>query len=160
MNFMVQANRLTDDEIKKLLTLPKIITKKDRRKFKEWKASKGARRVDIPLLSDSAEKFSVFGRVAIDDPLDFSAGLKVVFPDGSKTNLMRCNGIHGWHRNDLEQERFEGKCHVHQATERYIQRGWDAEKFAEITDTYLSIDGALEYLLKHCNIVFEDIEII
>ncbi|MDR2175296.1 MAG: hypothetical protein LBO82_05085 [Synergistaceae bacterium] len=156
---MSQAELLTDDEINKLLALPKIITKKERKKLRDWKESRGFRRIDISLKADSSENFSIFGRATIDDPLDFSIGLKAVFSDGSNANLIRCNGQHGGHKNVLEHERFEGRCHVHQTTERYIQGGWEAEKFAAITDTYITSDGALEYLMKRCNIDFEDIEI-
>lgn len=87
----------------------------ERRKLRSesWKESGGYRRTDIALEADGDEKFSIFIRQAVDDIMDFSVGLKVVFKDNSSLNLIRCNGVHGRHRNDLENTVFEDEFHVH-----------------------------------------------
>ena len=148
------ADLLTDSEIRRLISLPKTVDKKERVKFlsSNWRVINASRRVDVQLQAESDEVFSVFLRQSVDDPADFSVGLKVAFRDGSRLNIVRCNGVHGRHRNDMENEHFENECHLHTATERYIQNGSYAEKYAEPTDEYISVEGALEYLLRKCNI--------
>jgi len=43
-------------------------------------------------------------------------------------------------------------CHIHQATERYLQARLKPEGFAQATDTYKTCDGALHRLVSDCNI--------
>ncbi|MDR1020143.1 MAG: hypothetical protein LBL73_05240 [Synergistaceae bacterium] len=120
-----------------------------------WKEKNGARRMDVQAESESPYEFCIFARAALDDPNDFSVGLRITFQDGSKFNIMRCNGNHGRHKNLIEQERIEDLCHVHIATSRYIVSGLSAEGFAENTSEYKTVEGALEYLMKRCNVSYE-----
>lgn len=151
---MSMADSLTDEEIQRFITLPKTITEQERKKMK-WKDVNASKRMNIDLSVDSLEHFCVFARVAIDDPLDFSVGLKVIFSDGSKVNVMRCNGVHGAHKNHLEQKNIEDTYHIHIATSRYLQNGFEAESYAENTSTYKSVEGALECLFARCKISYE-----
>jgi len=152
------ADSLTDDEIQRLLSMRKIVAQNDR-KNPRWRDVNGHRRLDWQLQTgkDAPERFFVFARQSIDDQLDFTVGLKVQFSDGSSSILMRCNGIHGRHYNRLEHQEFIDLYHIHVATERYVNKGLDAEGYAEITNTYRSVNGALECLLSRCNIIYEDI---
>lgn len=153
---MAMADYLTDDNIEDLLCRPKTIPLPERRKLnsENWREKNGYWRAEVSVETDSNEKFDIFIRQALDDHTDFSVGLKVTFKDGSKVNLIRCNGLHGRHRNDLENSFFEDQCHVHVATERYIKNGSAAEKYAETTDMYENLNGALKYILDRCNIIY------
>lgn len=43
-------------------------------------------------------------------------------------------------------------CHIHLATEKYIKANRKAEGFAEETDRYKTLEGALHCLLSDCNV--------
>jgi len=75
-----------------------------------------------------------------------------VFPE---VKLIRCNGWQPAHTNVLERQTFSG-FHIHYATERYQSAGLRAEKYAELTDRYDSLSGAIECLLHICNIAQRD----
>lgn len=62
--------------------------------------------------------------------------------------LRRYNGKH-WHRNKLEGERFRG-FHIHTATKRYQERGFDEDKFAQRTDRYSGFGSALRCMIEDC----------
>lgn len=87
--------------------------------------------------------------------MDFSVGLIASFQDGSNLRLMRCNGLHGVHKNKIENTKLTGK-HIHIATERYIRKGFDAEAFAvAVDDDYNSVEAAFDCLIDKCNINIE-----
>lgn len=152
---MALVDYLTDERIGELIGIHKIITEQERRRMSKRKEINGSRRLDIPLLADCDESFHIFIRESIDDPFDFTAALCVALQDGGRVNLMRCNGRHGSHKNIIENEWLEDACHVHIATSRYIQRGLNAEGFAQQTEDYFSVEGALVCLLNRCNIAYE-----
>lgn len=84
------------------------------------------------------------------NPLDFSVILGYVPPERLKLfRLRRCNGLHE-HTNRLEHNRFRG-FHIHYATQRYQEAGWDIDDFAEQTDQYGTLDEAIEVFLDDCN---------
>lgn len=69
--------------------------------------------------------------------------------------LKRYNGLHpplGRHKNRIEREKIQG-FHVHTATSRYQQRGLDEDGFAQITDAYREVFGALDLMLRECGFV-------
>ncbi|MDE0397110.1 MAG: hypothetical protein OXL96_04825 [Candidatus Poribacteria bacterium] len=41
--------------------------------------------------------------------------------------------------------------HIHFATERYQERGYDEETYAEETDRYNNLEGALQCLIQDAN---------
>jgi len=69
--------------------------------------------------------------------------------------LRRYNGLHvplGMQRNRIERNKIRG-FHIHKATLRYQQRGLDEDGFAEVTDGYKDVYGALNLMLKECGFV-------
>ncbi len=44
-------------------------------------------------------------------------------------------------------------CHIHTATARYQRRGLDEDGFAEATDAYKDLFGALDRLIADCGFV-------
>ena len=86
------------------------------------------------------------------NPLDFSVILGYVPPERLKLfHLRRYNGAHR-HTNKLESNSFRD-FHIHYATQRYQEAGWDIDAYAESTDRYDTVDGALDILLDDCNFI-------
>jgi len=59
------------------------------------------------------------------------------------------------HRNHLERQRFHG-FHIHTATERYQQTGYDEDAFAEATDRFSDMEQATQCLVSDCNLEIPD----
>lgn len=83
---------------------------------------------------------------------DFSCGISWIAPNGETLTLKRYNGPGHDHTNRLEKVRLGLNCHVHIATEKYIKANKKAEGFAEVTDRYNSVEGALHCLVVDCKI--------
>jgi hypothetical protein len=48
--------------------------------------------------------------------------------------------------------RFRG-FHIHYATQRYQEAGWDIDDYAEPTEKYGTLDQALELYFDECNFI-------
>ena len=157
---MSRVQELTDNEIDNLIKCPKVIREDKFQKIK-FVEKDGSKRFDLDVESQTDDcEFEIFCRQAVDDPMDFSVGLVVTFQDGSIIKLMRCNGLHGEHRNRIEKTKLKGK-HIHIATERYIRKGFDAEAFAiAIDDDYDNVESAFDCLVTKCNIDVEGMNLI
>ena len=89
------GEEVTDNEIQSLINLPKFIKEDKYRKIKVIEKT-GFKRfnLEVEALTPTNYGFVIFYRQAVDDPMDFSFGLRVDFQDNSSLILMRCNGIH------------------------------------------------------------------
>ena len=152
---MSRIDELTDQDIEELIRLPKIVREDKFRRIKIIDKN-GYKRFNLEVESQNTDvKFEIFCRQAIDDPTDYSVGLVSTFQDGSNIRLMRCNGLHGTHRNNIEKTKLTGK-HIHVATERYIRKGFDAEGVAVSVDNdYDNVESAFDCLIDKCNITVE-----
>ncbi|MCW1981604.1 MULTISPECIES: hypothetical protein [Xanthomonas] len=140
---------MDDVEIGRLLKVPKQVVNP---KAKE-KIQKGSRQLTYDLLSNAGEHFRLIKRqnLRVDD--DFSCGLLYDGPNGESMMLTRYNGSSHFHSNPLQDAPPSNmECHIHIATARYIALGRKAEHFAEKTDRYWNVDGALSALVLDCNI--------
>lgn len=91
--------------------------------------------------------FRLVTRQLVRDPNDFSVILGYEVPGSSRLfRLRRHNGLSHRHTNKLEGVGFFD-WHVHLATERYQLAGFDEEGFAEPTDQYVDLQGALQHML-------------
>ncbi len=141
---------LTDDKIAQLLTLPKRVENPRSQEKIEGKH----RRRDFRVTSnDGDHRFTLFTRQSTKIANGFSAGLLWHAKSGEDVILLRCNGSDHPHPNALERERIDHQCHVHIATERYIQANRKGEGFAEATTAYFTLAGALHELMHRANIV-------
>jgi hypothetical protein len=66
--------------------------------------------------------------------------------------LRRYNGKSHEHTNQIERDRFYG-FHMHTATQRYQERGLKEDGFAEPTDRYSDLAGALDCLIVDCGFI-------
>lgn len=141
---------LTDEQIARLIAMPKRVTNPKARRVPDAKHLK----CDFKAVGTSGgDEFTIFLRQHSEMLDDFTAGIKWHASTGEVVILMRCNGASHRHSNPIEGTQFDpGNYHVHKATERYIEKGYDPEHFAEVTTGYTTIEGALHQLCIECNI--------
>jgi hypothetical protein len=97
-------------------------------------------------------KFRLVVRQSSLDVHDFSAILGWEMPSHMRLfRLRRCNGRSHEHRNPLEGDAVFFDFHVHTATERYQLGGYQEEHYAEPTDAYTDLGGAIRHLLETCS---------
>lgn len=144
---------ITDDKIEAMLRLRKRVTNPGGRATNK----DGHEQFNYKVVSPDDEdlEFSLYARqnlrVGMED--DFSCGLSWLAPNGEVLTLARYNGSSHSHRNNIEGNMLNLECHVHTATERYIRANKKAEGFAESTDRYRTLKGALHCLVTDCSIV-------
>lgn len=140
---------LTDERIAQLLACPKRVENPHAREKQEGKHF----RRDFRVVSDDGEHhFALFTRQSKQIADGFSAGLLWHAKTGEEVMLLRCNGSDHQHPNALERERIEFRYHVHYATERYIQANRKPEAYAEETQAYRTLAGALHHLVQRAHI--------
>jgi hypothetical protein len=137
MNF----DELTDAELDELRSMQKLVTNPQAR----WKDKPGHRQRNY-ILEGGRYQFEIYQRQNTADAWDFSCGLAVIKPDGTRLTLCRFNGGSHVHR----EIRF--RCHVHKATATAIRSGRKAEDHADETDRYRTLNGALYCLASDCAI--------
>jgi hypothetical protein len=140
---------LTDNKIAQLLATPKHAENPQAREKQEGQHL----RRDYRIVSvDGEHRFALFTRQSTRIAEGFSVGLLWHAKTGEDLMLLRCNGSDHPHPNVLERERIEFQCHVHLATERYIQANRKSEGFAQETQVYHTLAGALHHLVQRANI--------
>ena len=142
--------QLTDKDIDALVAAPKPLPddyrNRLRRRPRSYSSNHEEGQLEITVEGSGAFRVILKKRV---NPLDFSAILGYIPPERWRLlRLRRYNGVHR-HTNKIEQTSFRG-FHIHYATQRYQEAGWDIDAYAETTDGYSGIDGALELLLDEC----------
>ena len=140
---------LTDERIRYLLTIPKRTTTPGAR----WRVQKKSRQRNYDLESeDGTLQFSLYLRQNMRIVDSFSCGLLYLHAGGEKVTLARYNGSDHPHYNPLDGTRADNHCHIHRATERYMAAGRKSEHYAESTDRYTDLDGALRAIIEDCKI--------
>lgn len=145
----MSAEWLTDHQIAQLKAMPKRI-KNPRAKAK----TEGRRE----LVNYDVESqcglwiFRVYKRQNTIFPNDYSCGISVVPRSSEVVTLARYNGDSHEHGNELEGTVFKYLPHIHVTTERYIMAGRKPDTYAEPTERYSTLDGALHCLLADWNI--------
>ena len=140
---------LIDAEIERLIALEKSVINPRAKKLEK----RGSEQVNYEAEAATGEKFRVYVRQNMRIPEGFSCGLLYLAPSGEPVTLTRYNGSDHEHANPLDGGGpMPAACHIHKATERYMQAGRKAEHFAESTDRYSDLEGALRALILDCNI--------
>lgn len=144
----MDASFLDDEVIEELLGCPKRITNPGAR----WSLQKQSKQLTYSAVSEcGSHKFRVYLRQSDRLEYAFSCGV-VLETDGGQISLCRYNGSDHQHRNDIEGEKFAFRCHIHRTTKRYIDRGLKSDKYAEPTDRYEYLPGAVMAMVSDCNI--------
>lgn len=130
-----------------MIICPKSIIEPPR---KEMKQERGHLRNDFGLESINDKiKFSAFMRKNTSFPENFSIGLTVYPKDGSGSFcLLRYNGPHGDHVNNLHDPHPHHGFHIHEAKAENIEQGFSSELYATSTESYGSYEEALIHFLE------------
>jgi hypothetical protein len=116
---------------------------------------RGHKERELEIDGSSGNRFVLMLRQSDFNILDFSIILGVV---SKETNLIfrlrRYNGKSHEHTNKLEGNTFYD-FHIHTATERYQELGAKEEHFAEPTDRYGDLNGAIGCMLQDCGFEIE-----
>lgn len=143
----------TGQQIDTLIREPKPLPV-DYRAHLALRDKRGHRQQDYMFEGQDGHEFHVTLRQSISNPLNFSAILGVTVPGTNRVfRLRRYNSRTHGHKNHLEGESFDFRCHIHQATERYQMGGGDEESYAEATDRFSDLGGAIDCMLKDCGFI-------
>lgn len=123
--------------------------------FLRFKEAEGHKKASLEIPRADGSMFVVKLRQNKNSVTDFSAILAYQEKGANQDfKLRRYNGRHE-HTNKLEKQKFFD-FHVHYATQRYQDAaGRKEESYAEPTDRYSDIKGALNCLIQDCNIRIE-----
>lgn len=141
-------------EINDLIVCPKMISEPPKREMKligaDW-------RNDMKLIASDGTlgEFSVFMRKSEDFPENFSIGLIYHSKDErGEIGLIRCNGPHGDYNGGKsgDEDHPHWDYHIHTASERALDAGERAEKYAVKTSEYASFEEAVQYFVKTVNL--------
>jgi hypothetical protein len=107
----------------------------------------GHREASYDVAGANGHAFRVIIRQSARNPIDFTVILAYLPKDSNRLfHLRRCNGKSHEHTNRLERNSFYG-FHVHMATERYQVDGGKEDAYAEPTDRYSDLGGAIDCLV-------------
>lgn len=107
---------------------------------------------NLDLQGDSGAKYRLILRQNTRNVLDFSVILARELPgSGGVFRLRRHNGKGHEHNNKIEGDVVYDH-HIHYATERYQECGFDEDGYAEATDRYSTIGEAVDYMIDSGNI--------
>src|SRR3990170_4330105 len=143
------AARFTDAEIAELLAEPKPLPY-DYQARLQLRPRSGHERAELDVRTPSGNRFRILLRQNMRNALDFSAIIAHA-PSNSTLffRLRRYNGRSHEHTNRLEGTTFYD-FHIHMATERYQALGAKEESFAEPSNRFADLRGALNCLLDDC----------
>lgn len=103
------------------------------------------------VATAGGSSFRLIVRQSTFDPLDFSVILGYELPESTRVfRLRRHNGNSHDHPNRLEQAVVQG-FHVHLATERYQLAGYEEDGYAETTNSYSDLAGAIHSMIAIAN---------
>src|SRR4051812_42225554 len=143
---------ITDAEIQRLLGIAKPLPT-NFRSYVKTRPRRGHKERELDVWATTGEPFRIIFRESLLNPLDFSAILAFVLPNGQLFRLRRYNGKSHEHTNKIERN----KCydfHIHTATERYQSSGLREDAYAEPTNRYQNFRTAVECLFNDCGFVF------
>ncbi|RYH23133.1 MAG: hypothetical protein EON54_24975, partial [Alcaligenaceae bacterium] len=136
---------VNDTDIDRLIGMHKTVMNPKARNTEQ----RGSRRKTFDLEGPQSERFQMYVRENLRIPDGYSCGLLFLHPSGEKVTLTRYNGSDHEHSNPLDSGApIPFQCHIHRATERYIEAGRKAEHYAETTDRYSDFAGALRSFIQ------------
>ena len=142
----------SDQEITALIKERKVLPNERRNKFRKT-THRGNDKYRLNVTGEDGNEFQIIVRISLFNKLNFSVILGVkVPPPKIFFRLKRYNGNHE-HSNTIEDEKVNG-FHIHTATERYQVNSVREEDYAELTQRYTDVNGALKCLFADAN--FED----
>ena len=141
---------ITDDRIQDFINEKKILSKDFHPVFKD---KLGHKVFEKEVLGEEGNTYKIIIRQSKINPLDFSVIFGIVI-EGQIFRIRRYNGDSHDHTNKIEEELIEG-FHIHKATQRYQERGFREEGFAEKSTRYSDWSTALKVMLRENNFQLE-----
>lgn len=139
---------MDDREIEFLLKEPKHLETKGR-----WSTQgKFKKRNDVLVSPSSGQRYQLFQRQSLKLRSSFSCGLLWTPANKGALILARYNGPSHNHSNPIEGDLIVMQCHIHVATNRYIESDRKAEHYAQMTERYTTLESAFFCILTDCNI--------
>lgn len=140
---------LSDLDIARLLTERKPLPG-DYQSRVQLRAKSGHKERELDIKGIAGADFQLIIRQSLFNPFDFFVILGYSVPETNALfRLRRYNGRSHEHTNRIEGNAFYD-FHIHTATERYQIAGSDEDHFAEITDRFADLNGAIQCMLQDC----------
>jgi hypothetical protein len=108
---------------------------------------------DLDVPGDLGNNYKIIIRQSKLNPLDFSVILGVM-RGGGVFRIKRYNGDSHTHTNKLEGQEIDG-YHIHKATERYQDAGFQEDAYAESANTYTDWQSALRKAIEENNFLID-----
>lgn len=143
------AKKLTDKEILVFKDMPKYLTKPLKQK---WTVNLKVKQLSIELYSGD-HNFNIYMRQAMMDEDNFSCGISLTVDGNSDITLARYNGSNHVHVNKCDGRRFDFECHIHEANEKSLKASKKIENYAEPTNRYTNLQGAIQCVLTDFHIM-------
>lgn len=145
---------LTENQIARYERERKTLPPDYHRRLFTFSRAEGFARSELEVVGEDGHRFVVSLRQGLINPLDFSAIFRVRLAGGAEVRLRRYNGKAHWHTNRIEREPRFYDFHVHRLTERYqAKAGYKPDGYAERTDRYGDLRGAVDCLFEDCGFV-------
>jgi hypothetical protein len=143
---------LTEAEIAALISEPKQLEPGFQSKL-QLRPKHGHKERELEITGANGSEFRLILRQSLFNILDFSAILVYSGKSSSQAfRLRRYNGKSHEHTNKIEGQTIYD-FHIHFATERYQHSGLREDAYAEATNRYGDIRGALTCLIQDCGLV-------
>lgn len=140
---------LSEEDIERLVAERKPLPDNYRASI-QVKPKRGHKERQLMLSGKDGDEFLLLLRQSDFNQLDFSAILCYRVADSTQLfRLRRYNGKSHEHTNKLEGYTFYD-FHVHYATERYQDSGLREDSFAEPTNRYCDLTGAVSCMIEDC----------
>ena len=136
--------KYTDQQIAELINERKVLPD-------DWRTQLNNNN-SLYIIGENGNRFRIITNLNKKYPSDFSVILAVIDPKtGVAFRILRYNGMPKRpHNNKIEKQKIYG-YHIHFATARYQERGYDEDTYAEETDRYNNLEGALQCLIQDAN---------
>jgi hypothetical protein len=145
--------QLNDAQIAALIAEPKHLPGDFHIRIRS-RPRRGHKERDLDIKGGRGSDFTLIVRESLINALDFSVILGYAIPSsGTLFRLRRYNGKSHEHTNKIEGDKFYD-FHIHEATERYQNKGLKEETFAIVTNRYNDFRGARNCMLEDCGFVF------
>jgi len=117
------------------------------------RSKQGHKERELDITGATGSEFRLILRQSLFNILDFSAILAYSGTSSSQVfRLRRYNGKSHEHTNKIERQTIYD-FHIHFATERYQHSGLREDAYAEATNRYGDLQGALSCLIEDCGLV-------
>lgn len=143
------TKKMTDKEILAFKNMPKYLTKPLKQK---WTINLKVKQLSIELYSGSYN-FNIYMRQAMLDEDNFSCGISLTANGNNDITLARYNGSNHVHVNKCDGRKFDFECHIHEANEKSLKASKKIENYAEPTNRYTNLQGAIQCVLADFHIM-------